>query len=70
MRLKEINIYLWFKLFIVILWLSQPLISNLSNVCHKEYKEWKSTSIHKKLKLEVLKTYVFSDMLYGRETWK
>ena len=28
-------------------------------------KIWKSTSIHKKLKLEVLKTCVFSGMLYG-----
>lgn len=32
-------------------------------------KIWKSTSIHKKLKLEVLKTCVFSGMLYGCEAW-
>ena len=32
-------------------------------------KIWKSTTIHKKLKLEVLKTCVFSGMLYGCEAW-
>src|SRR6218665_3155229 len=32
-------------------------------------KIWKSTTIHKKLKLEVLKTCVFRSMLYGCEAW-
>jgi hypothetical protein len=32
-------------------------------------KVWKSKSIHLKIKLEVLKTCVFSSMLYGCETW-
>ena len=32
-------------------------------------KIWKSTTIPKKLKLEVLKTCVFSGMLYGCEVW-
>ena len=33
-------------------------------------KIWKSTSVHKKLKLEVLKTCVFNGMLYGCEAGK
>jgi len=32
-------------------------------------KVWKSKSIHLKIKLEVLRTCVFSSMLYGCETW-
>src|SRR6218665_1275548 len=32
-------------------------------------KIWKSASIHKKLKLEVLNTCVFSGRLYGCQAW-